>query len=533
MNLKFDLNAANWVSHLTDRETPLPSLDDRKKEKKLVEILSKKLRDGFSFSIKDDSPLRRFADRKLNELDASVQFCLDDKTLSEAIGFMRELLSTRPWIALIFPSGYDTELDAKLCSEDFPREVMKSQLEDSGVILQINDFSSQLFEIINVFPALQPALAQSSAWPGLLIWTSPSNSVFLPFSSTRYDHIRNEAEWIFSELAVSSRDALNSPHVGLKLLEKRFYESFPVARNRSHSIVRMVHLSDLHIGSSESWRLPCVEEFVCTIAKETGDQDKLIPIISGDLIDTPNEDYCASAHSFLKNIADICSRQPILVLGNHDTRKGGVWKEDLSCAKTFPITEVFWEKEYRLGFIGFDSTVSEAWGSAAKGSISDAQLKRIGKQLDSKDISEFSLIGVLHHHPISFKKPDSKSKGFYNKFLEILDDTLEKYLDTFLELEEADKFVEFIEDHRFGAVLHGHKHIPRIDTTEKGKIPIIGCGSSIGKIDIVNRTSCLSINVLSFEPKTKRMTCRLLAERIPGGGLKVARHEIIYIGRCP
>jgi hypothetical protein len=105
---------------------------------------------------------------------------------------------------------------------------------------------------------------------------------------------------------------------------------------------------------------------------------------------------------------------------------------------------------------------------------------------------------------------------------------------TTVALEDGDEFVEFVESRRFGAVLHGHKHIPRIAVTPNGKIPVFGCGSSVGKVETNDRKPYLSVNVLSFEPESRRITCRLLAERMPGAGLfEDSRHEVIHIGGRP
>jgi 3',5'-cyclic AMP phosphodiesterase CpdA len=511
MGLRFDLNAANWVAHLTDGKIPLPSLDEPWAEVESVRMLLHKLCDGFYSS--------RFIEHEFLELIDFAQSRLRDKLTSDVIEPLREFLSRRPWTALIVPSGYDRELDYRLCSEEFLRELVHVRPEDPGLILQLNDPPTQQLELTNVFPAFRTALAKSAVWPGLLIWTSPSNSVFLPFSDTNFRHIHREAEWVFSHLAVSTG-------VDLELLEQRFYEQFRAARNRVRSIVRMVHLSDLHIGSTEAFRrLPRVEQFVRTIANEAEGPGELIPIISGDLIDTPTEQYYDQARSFLNTVSNVCGNQPILVLGNHDVRDSGYGLEDLRVAIGFPTTHVVWNEVHRLGFICFNSV---AGGSLARGRIGERQFADIGNALDTRDdISEFSLIGVLHHHPLPVERPDWHARKFYEK---LLGDSFEKTV----VLEDADDFVAFVESRRFGAVLHGHKHIPRITVTPKDKIPVFGCGSSVGKIDTVDRKPYLSVNVLSFEPETKRITCRLLAERMPGAGLfEDARHEVIHLGGRP
>jgi predicted MPP superfamily phosphohydrolase len=508
MGLRFNLNAANWVAHLTDQRTPLPALDNSWEEVESIRILLDKLSRGFrSTQTGEYEFLQRI------EL---AQSRLRDQLTPDVIAPIREFLSERPWTALIVPSGYDRDLDERLCSEKFLRDLVRIRPEDPGLILQLDEPPDQQLELTDVFPAFRTALAKSAVWPGVLIWTSPSNSVFLPFSSRHYRDIQVEAEWVFSHLAVSTG-------VSLELLERRFYEEFRAAKSRARSILRIVHLSDLHIGSTEAFRrLPRVEQFVRTIANETEELGELIPVISGDLIDTPRQQYYDQARSFLNTVSNVCGGQPILVLGNHDVRDTGYGTEDLRVAIGIPTTHVVWNEKNRLGFICFNSV---AGGSLARGRIGERQFTDIGNALDARDeISEFTLVGVLHHHPLPVERPDWHARKFYEK---ILGDSFEKTVI----LEDADDFVNFVESRRFGAVMHGHKHIPRIAVTPNGEIPVFGCGSSVGKVDTVDRKPYLSINVLSFEPDTKRITCRLLAERMPGAGLfEDARHEVVHIG---
>lgn len=96
------------------------------------------------------------------------------------------------------------------------------------------------------------------------------------------------------------------------------------------------------------------------------------------------------------------------------------------------------------------------------------------------------------------------------------------------DLEDAQDFLAFVEARRIAAVLHGHKHIPRVDTT-RGGIPVIGCGSSVGKVQTVDLSTFMSINLLTINRQTGKLSARLLAERIPGGGLgEYKSHEVIW-----
>jgi predicted phosphodiesterase len=78
------------------------------------------------------------------------------------------------------------------------------------------------------------------------------------------------------------------------------------------------------------------------------------------------------------------------------------------------------------------------------------------------------------------------------------------------------------------AVLHGHKHIPRVE--EKDGIAIFGCGSTTGKVQTASEgETYMSINVVNVNSNGGRISCRVRVERIVGAGLSdVAAHEILY-----
>lgn len=67
------------------------------------------------------------------------------------------------------------------------------------------------------------------------------------------------------------------------------------------------------------------------------------------------------------------------------------------------------------------------------------------------------------------------------------------------------------------AVLHGHEHIPRFAETPTEKIPVFGCGSSVGKVKTRRpNETCISVNVVSLDPGRQSLTGRLLAEHVIG-----------------
>jgi 3',5'-cyclic AMP phosphodiesterase CpdA len=271
--------------------------------------------------------------------------------------------------------------------------------------------------------------------------------------------------------------------------------------------------------------MPRLEQIVRVIADETDSRSKLIPVVTGDIVDSPRQECYDQARCFVNTLENVCGRPPIVVLGNHDVREMGFGDEDYRMAIGLPTSRVTWEVTERLGFICFNSV---SGGCLARGQIGERQFADIGNQLDMRtDISDFTLIGILHHHPLPVERPTWHVRQFYER---IFGDTFESTV----VLEDAGDFIDFVESRRFGAILHGHKHIPRIAETSHAKIPVYGCGSSVGKVATVDRRPYLSINVLSYEPGTRRITCRLLAERIPGGGLfEESRHEVVHLGGRP
>ena len=96
-----------------------------------------------------------------------------------------------------------------------------------------------------------------------------------------------------------------------------------------------------------------------------------------------------------------------------------------------------------------------------------------------------------------------------------------------MELEDADKFIDWLTARNCVAALHGHKHIPRADLNHN--ISYLGCGSTVGKVRQYKGQTHISINVVTIEPHKGRLSCRLLAEKIPGAGLaENDAHELLY-----
>jgi hypothetical protein len=163
-------------------------------------------------------------------------------------------------------------------------------------------------------------------------------------------------------------------------------------------------------------------------------------------------------------------------------------------------------------------------GNLARGRIGAAQFGDVGNEIDSKrNWRDYTLIGVLHHHPIPVEQPDWYAKPFYERLFG-------RFFEKTDELEDADDLRDFSKRRRFVAVMHGHKHIPRVDEIPaRQKVAVFGCGSSVGKVPTRDNRMLLSINRIDINHETNRMTCRLMAERTLGAGMTDwETHELIY-----
>ena len=139
---------------------------------------------------------------------------------------------------------------------------------------------------------------------------------------------------------------------------------------------------------------------------------------------------------------------------------------------------------------------------------------------DREKAESFVLAGMLHHHPIPVDRPAWYRQDWFERFLG-------KAFEKTDALENSEQFLAWLRARRIGLVLHGHKHIPRVDMHHD--MMVVGCGSSVGKVQTQEEgTTYMSMNVVTIDAARGRISCRLRAERIPGGGLLAdEQHETI------
>jgi hypothetical protein len=506
-----DLRGLNWLAYVLEPGAPFPRLEDQDEETaaltRLIGSLSHLYRSA-------PTPRKGEVLKVLSRIEESFRFNNPDL---DALKDLRELFRDRPWTAVLVPSGFDRSADRLICSEEFLRKLENLRPDDPGVILQPTQASDQVFALTNVFPAFRVALANSPRWPGILLWRESKHAVFIPFASERVSDIEVAATWVFSHLATAVE-------CDPELLLDQYTREFPQTRRSSSRKLTILHLSDIHAGSDEAnRRISRVQQLIRNVSEQIMGDSRLLPIVSGDLMDTPSERNLNEVRSFLDFLSSLQADPPIIVLGNHDVRSDGYLAENYKVAMRIPsgTEQVRWYDDLDVGLVCLNSVID---GRLARGYIGEQQLLDIGSVIDRKskvDPDRFLLIAILHHHPIPVENPSWYTAPFYEKLLGRRFERTEA-------LEDAELLLRFAGQRRIAAILHGHKHIPRAATTPSGETPIYGCGSTVGKVATKGLEIYMSINLITVDASTRHISARLLAEQIPGGGLvDIEGHEIL------
>jgi 3',5'-cyclic AMP phosphodiesterase CpdA len=515
MGFRFELQSLNWLAYLLDRSRPMPRLSDAYEERRLLEGFLLKLRTQFVASPRSELRIMRAAEAALTRL-RNVSY--DSAIPSEFFEELRNHLEIGPWAALIVPARVDQQVNTFLCSHEFLESLVREEhWPDAGIVLQPEEgILDRSDVIIDVFPAFRYALAETTEWPGMLFWTTSGEAAFLPFGSKHPSEIRARAGWMLSHLATSQGGTL-------KELKKEYLRNFSEAR--ASSVITLLHLSDLHIGSIEaSTRLGRLQQIVRNILRELPQGSKVVPIVTGDIMDDPNPRAYDEADRFFDFLHNLNTEEPVIVLGNHDVRREGYLEVDLSTALRFRTELVRWIDDSRIGLACFNSNMeSQSDFDLATGKIGERQFQVIGNMIDRKrEVNEYLMIALLHHHPMPVPRPHWYSQPLREKIFGTI-------LARTVQLRDANIFKQFVRDRKFGAVLHGHEHIPRfdkIDTNDYRGIAVVGCGSSVGKVRTQDDEIYASLNIITINRKTSQMTARLAAQRISGGILRTT-HEYV------
>lgn len=506
MGFRFSLEHANWLAHILQPSGATPILEDEFEQSETLKKFLDTFAENFYSSPRGRYRLEHFYHHFRHDVEQGRRLPV------EALHALRDYFRDIPWVALLIPGGNHPESDRLLTDSRFLSELVRIRPEDPGLILQLEQAPSEEIALDHVFPAFKVALAEATRWPGVLLWTPSGDAVFFELSQN-VESIRDRLQWLFSYLA----SKYGSPDI--QSLKLQFSREKLQGEERA-STVKIIHLSDLHLGSQLARRrLPRVQTLIQSVVNELGEQSPIIPVITGDLMDSPSDENLGDLRTFMIFLRNLGVETPIVVLGNHDVREDGYLSLQLEQAVNISRAPVVWMDDHEISFACFNSVNG---GHLARGVIGEDELTYVGNAIDERpgEASAFTMLAALHHHPLPVERPSWYRRKWYEKILGSQFEKTEA-------LEDADLFLDWLHVRGIPAVLHGHKHIPRFD--KHGNLAVIGCGSTVGKVETVeNGQTYMSLNVLTIDRTRNLIGCRLRAERIPGAGLEAGEsHEMI------
>jgi 3',5'-cyclic AMP phosphodiesterase CpdA len=530
---RFDLQSANWISYVLDRRNRIPDIADPNLVRDTLLVFLGNLIDGMYFHEKSTAKIVENAVRMRDAVRARLHHRYDDIVMD-----LRDLFSGKEWTAVLIPSGFQEShpADQLLTSKYFLSKLSRSIKAEPHLILQLSGAPHRDFAITDIYPPFHSALSKSTRWPGILLWRKRDEPLFFPLPA---DDPEEAIRWIFSRVDVL-------PETQGHLLTQLYLDAFPACRIDAASRLTLLHLSDTHIGSNNSIeRIVRVKELLKEYVNENRGDSSVRFLLSGDVMQTPDENNVICANDFHDFLKDLLPRgqDPIFVLGNHDVRKKGVLRNRIATSAFVPATDtrIEWIPDHPVGVLCWNSADG---GRMARGRISGEQYRTIEERLklhpggDSNPV----LISLLHHHPLQWRRIDPEMHRFHVK---TLGTSLRKLIGFAYEqmdgLTNSKEFIRFCDSHRVQVILHGHKHIPIA-----GKIPgpppenrpilIFGCGSAVGKATYMYRKLFnvnyeISMNEIVLDFRTHILSGRLMAETQYDKGLATMKTRHGYLSR--
>ena len=410
---------------------------------------------------------------------------------------------------LILPGFENNELNSYLVNEENLKQWLSYESFLSYLIIQLKENpNSNEFNVFDSFEHYPLALDRIDEWPGVLIWENyrfptfkreknPSRGVFVPIQN------KKDLNRIFEKLS----------------FEKYFFNSIlkEFGNSRNNNIVDIIHLSDIHVGSkNEELKHRRLFHILENHKMKYHGREKILTLISGDLVDSPNEDNYIKYKNFESTLKRIGFENIFTVLGNHDYNEDGYKTsgrkaknaiQQLSDNNSVEIIE-----SHKLILIRINSNME---GALAQGEVGKEQLSEIGNQLDLiPALESYCLIIMLHHHPFELERPHWMRKALFERILG------DYFINKSLKLKDSEYFINWLKQRNIEFVLHGHKHIPLLFQREN--LNIISAGSSTGSIIHSEKDKTfLPYNVIRYDLNKKRpISASILYEDILGSGSK-------------
>jgi len=441
----------------------------------------------------EENPDRKH--RLINELMPEVLYFF--KGLSKLIGSYK-------YRYLLLPGFQNNELNNLLVSKEELRRLLRIKASESYLIIQLKNIPEKNdIQILDSFTHMDKAIERVDEWPAVLFWEkSKGNStrgIFIPIENI------NDVRLII--------DSHNFEKNYFNYLQKTY------GLRKTKKISQFIHLSDLHLGvkGEETKNLRLIE-ILKNYRRKIDPEIKMYPIISGDLVDSPNSKNVKLYQSFESQLESIGLANPISVLGNHDLHLKGFLrfnqkgKNILTSLVTHELITVI--DELKLLIVRFNSNTGGNW---AQGKIGMDQLADIGNHIDRLVGKEdYYKIALLHHHPFKIERPDWMKKTWYEEVLGRFKFDVERSND----LLDAKIFIDWLNARNINFIIHGHKHIPKLFNCNG--IDIVAGGSSTGKVDhMMDHKTFLTYNLINYDmEKFKPISSTIIFEDLIGSGTK-------------
>lgn len=341
------------------------------------------------------------------------------------------------------------------------------------LVLLPDPSSDSPLDFVRPFPGATDICRFPERWPGILLWNRFGNSLFLPVQTARAS-LQN---------AAFLRRFKESPFSPKALREvERGYVS-PESAGRQ---VRILHLSDLHFGTKYA---ASSQDYLLSVIKDELRSRFDRVVITGDLFDSPWKKKWRAFESFRTSLRLIIDKDPIVVVGNHDSRIMGnrFWRfgESYRYLSELPTTLLVGDNALECLFFCFNSCKR---GSFARGEVIEEDLARLATEYHIEagrdpSLRDWLRIALVHHHPFEFK---AAAEGMTARLLKAFHIPEGKLVD----MNESERFVRWCADRGVHLILHGHRHVQRkitkavpvpvLSGTDLVPVTAVGCGTSLG-----------------------------------------------------
>jgi Icc-related predicted phosphoesterase len=245
------------------------------------------------------------------------------------------------------------------------------------------------------------------------------------------------------------------------------------------SPIRLVHISDLHIGNHSQRKLQDLKQTLASLQPH-------FLVISGDIVHFPERKHLQEAKGVLQGLAGT-SKEVLVVPGNHD-RHGELDLNNWANEVDSGASPLFQCRMYELSdqrfvfFFLLNSTIAKTDGFVdqtvqdlvqVRGWIDDAQvswLRKMHATIQDHHKTEYARglkVAALHHHPIPVG-----DEGYLTE--------------AFMSLGNSNRVLSILADMKIDLVLHGHKHVPAVrllDQADRGhRLVILSAGTATSHI---------------------------------------------------